>query len=831
MQVSYRWLRELLPGINRDPDQIADLLNGVGLAVDGIDRQGQALEAIVLAKVTKIEPHPERSGLRLVTVSTGKGEQTVVCGAQNVPDPGGLVVLAGIGVTLPGAGFTLTARKIGGVTSEGMLCSESELGLAEESEGILTYPAGSYEAGTPFIEALPEANDTIFEIDVTPNRPDALGHVGVARDLGALLGLKLELPGPGSPARDASTKLKSLITIENRDPERCPHYGAAAVRGVNIKPSPDWMRWRLHRLGIRPISNVVDITNWMLLEFGQPMHAFDLATVRDKKIVIRRAEAGEKFTTLDGVARTLDADDLVICDGGGPTALAGVMGGADSEISESTKDVLLECAYFTPSGVRRTARRHGMHTESSHRFERGTDYGDIELVLKRTQTLLSELADAKAVPGLIHLTGEARELPSIELRSQRLDQLLGVSVPFRDATRTLQRLGFDIEFVRDLPEGQVASVRGATWRPDVSIEADLIEEVARMRGLDNIPTVLPAIEPQTPRTAGRLERETADTAVALGLSEALCYAFVSRAELAAVRAPEPAVTLDNPLSEERSVLRTSLLPGLLESLRRARRRGERSVQLFNIGAIFLPPNHHARELESRPYLPGDRGVLPEERLCFTAVLAGPRAGYLQLKPEEVDVFDAKGVAQEMVERLTNRAAQVRLADDPRGLPHLHPRGASSIFAGDVRVGSLGPLHPDIVEALDLDGTAQIVELDLEAIETVGKAVPRYRPIPKLPAITRDLSLVVSDEVPSADVVCAITEAAGELCESVELAAEFRGGSVPEGHRSLTYRVVYRDPKAATDVDGARTLTDKEIDKLQAEVLLAAQRRVGATLRG
>ncbi len=831
MRVSYRWLCELLPTLDREPTEVAELLSGVGLAVDAISQQGDALRSVIIAEVKSFAPHPERSTLRLVTIVTGKGtEQTVVCGASNVPHAGGLVVLAGLGVTLPGTGITLTSRAIGGVTSEGMLCSEKELGLAEESQGILTFPAGTFAAGTPLVEALPEADDAIFEIDVTPNRPDALGHLGVARDLAALLGIQLKTPGPGSPPQD-TTAIKDLVSVQNDAPDKCPHYGAGAVRGLTIAPSPAWMRWRLHRLGIRPISNVVDITNWLLLEFGQPMHAFDLAKVRGGSIVIRNAKPSEPLTTLDGVKRTLDGDDLVICDGEGPTALAGVMGGFESEIHDRTKDVLLECAYFTPRGIRRSARRHGMHTESSHRFERGTDFGDIQLVLQRAQALLCEHAGGKAVRGIIHLEGTPTPLPSIELRGARLDQLLGVGVPFKEATRTLQRLGFDIEFLRDTPDGPVARVRGASFRPDVKIEADLIEEVARIRGLDNIPTVLPRIEPQRPRTSGQLERNVAQTAVNLGLSEALTYAFVSPKDLQAIGAPESVVTLDNPLSEERSVLRTSLLPGLLEALRRARRRGERNVRLFSIGSLFLPPNARVPEAPARPRQRADGAALPEERPYFAAVLAGTQTEYLTLKATEVDVYDAKGLALELVERLTRQSAVVRYVGATERAPHIHPRGSSEIFVGDVCVGRLGPLHPDVVDRLDLDGGAQVVELDLVAVESLGSRVPRYRPIPKLPAITRDLSLVVSDDVPAAKVAEAIRETAGPLCESIELAAEFRGGSVPEGHRSLTYRVVYRDPKAATDVDNARTLTDKEVDELQTRVLKTARERVGATLRG
>jgi phenylalanyl-tRNA synthetase beta chain len=555
-------------------------------------RVGTGLSRVVVAEVVNVEPHPRRPNLTLVTVRSGgsSGDERVVCGAPNVPGPGGLVVRAGPGVVLPALGAALEAKEIGGVLSAGMLCSEAELGLSEDAAGILVLPPGYAAPGTALLDAEPRATDTILELDVTPNRGDALGHVGVAREVAALFGLPFAYPEPGRPAKTADATLESLITVQNEDTERCPHYGAAAVLGVTIAPSPAWLRWRLHALGIRAISNVVDITNLLLLEAGQPLHAFDLDRVRGQKIVVRRARSGEPFATLDGVARNLDPDDLVICDAEGPSALAGVMGGLDSEIRESTCRVLLECAYFTPRAVRRTARRHGLHTESSHRFERGVDWAAIPRVLERAKVLLTELAGGAAVPGAVHAAGPAPALPRVTLRSRRIDALLGAPVPFDEATASLERLGLRIvERQQDSEHGPIAIVEGTSWRPDIEREVDLIEEVARLRGLDALPTVLPPIRPQPPRPTGKLERDVSREAVSLGLYETLAYAFVSPDDLQAVHAPAPCVVLQNPLSEERSVMRTSLLPGLLEALRRARRRGERSVRLFSVGPRFLPP--------------------------------------------------------------------------------------------------------------------------------------------------------------------------------------------------------------------------------------------------
>lgn len=851
MLVSYRWLCELLPQLRREPEEVADALSAVGLAVDGVADFGSMLRPLVIAEVLQLEPHPERSGLQLVTVRTCAEETqavqhslppqlqsptdaipaqvTVVCGAKNVPAPGGLVVLAYSGVKLPGVDFVLTRREIGGVFSEGMLCSESELGLADSSAGLFTFQPGFCEPGTRFIDAYPEARDVIFELDVTPNRPDALGHVGIARDLAAFFEVEFKLPECPEVA-EGGPSAGELVQVVNEAPERCPRYSAACVSDVRVKPSPDWMRHRLHRLGIRPISNLVDVTNWVLLEFGQPLHAFDASLVRDSKIVIRTARAGEVLQTLDGQERELQEDDLVIADGVGPTALAGVMGGAQSEVTETTRQILLECAHFEPRGIRRAARRHGMHTESSHRFERGTDHGQVEFVLNYARALLCQLGEGRAAPGCVRADGVVPEIPSIEFRSEQMDRLLGVDVPFKEATRILVRLGFEVEYVRDMKEGPVALIRGASHRPDVKIEADLIEEVARIRGLDNIPTVLPAIPPQERRSSGKLERDSARIAVELGLSEALTYAFVSHQELEAVQAPYPVVSLSNPLNEDRSVLRTSLLPGLLEALKRARRRGERRVQLFSVGAIFLSPETTEPASVARPRQVEDRGRLPIERPCFAALLAGPRAEHLALKPNEVDIYDAKAVALEFVERMTGRTARLERAVNLPHSGHLHPRGAAAIFVDDALVGKMGPLHPDVDARLDLDGPAYVVEIELSALETLGKRVPRYVPIPKVPSNTRDLSLLLRDDLPAAEVIRAIREAAGEICESVEVVSEFRGGSVPEGHRSLTFRAVYRDPLARQKAEQARTLTDKEVDAVMAQVVETTQRVFGASLR-
>lgn len=822
MRVSLSWLHELVPGLPEDPAEVASALLGLGLEVEGVHAFGAGLEPVRVAQVVNTAPHPSRDRLRLVAVRREQGRvQTVVCGATNVPDPGGLVVLAPLGTHLGAVGITLEPREIGGVTSEGMLCSEKELGLAAEAEGILTFEPGAFAPGTPLYEALPCARDTVFELGITPNRPDALGHLGVARDLAARFGLELVPPAPQLLPVDAA-KLAAHVSVENRAPELCPRYGAAVVQGVRVGPSPAWLRYRLHSLGIRPISNVVDVTNLILLEYGNPMHAFDLGRVRGNRIIVRAAESKEPMTTLDGAKHELVASDLVIADAAAPSALGGIMGGQDSEIRPATETVLLECAYFEPTAIRKTARRLGLQTDSSYRFERGVDFAAVPSVLSRAAALLAELASGRPIPAMSMSDGELPELREILLRSARLDALLGMPVDFERAKSLLVALGF--EKLRD-GAGE-ATFRAASFRPDVTLEADLIEEVARTIGLDALPTELPPMVGSEPVRVGKIERECRRAAVELGLFEAVNYSFVSRRSLALVGAPQPVVVLRNPFSEEREVMTTSLLPGLLDAALRAQRHGEPSVALFTVGSVFLSalaslPDEAVQRMQPRDA--EDLGRLPEERATFALVMLGDRPAYLH-KPEPFDVYDAKGVAFEIVRRLTGQVPTLAPSTDEV----LHPRSRALLLLGERVVGRFGTLHPDTCDALGFALVPCLAELDLVALEQVGRARARYAPVPRLPAITRDLALEAPDGLEVAALEEAIASAAGDLCESVRLFDVFRpaGGK----NRSLAFRVVYRDPNATTDPDRARTLTDKEVEAVQTRVLSRVT-ELGALLRG
>ncbi|MCA9584227.1 MAG: phenylalanine--tRNA ligase subunit beta [Myxococcales bacterium] len=813
MKASCNWLRELLPALTHDATEIARLLTGAGLEVEGMTEVGAAATVCVVAKVESVRPHPTKSGLRLVTVDRGGASQEVVCGAPNVPEPGGLVVLAPLGAHLPAAGLTVGKRAIGGVESEGMLCSESELGLGDDHDGIIVLPAGFAEPGTTLAAAEPNAHDWVLEIGLTPNRPDGLGHLGLARDLATVLGVAFSPKAPALPPAQGPD-VASLVTIEVADAERCPHYGASAVVDVKVGPSPLSVRWRLQALGVRSISNVVDVTNLVMLECAHPMHGFDLARVRGAKIVVRRAAAGERLTTLDGVERELTDDDLLICDGQGGVALAGVMGGASSEIQADTTRVLFECAWFDPRGVRRASRRHGLHTESSHRFERGVDTDDVAWALDRACELTLALAGGKLAKGRLHVQGGAvsaepspTQRPAIALRHARVESLLGLEIPWADALGILERLG-----CRVVERGEArASVVPPTHRPDLHREIDLVEEIVRIHGIDRVPAIIPAIHGSRD-VGGReaLARRARAACVALGLSEAITFGFTREQSLTALRAPAPFVRVKNPLAEHHSVMRTSLLPGLLEVVGRARRHGVRDVRVFTVGPVFLDPGARG----------GPDAALPDERLCLAVVLAGDRPGYLE-RPRPLDVWDATGTASAIVRSLASSSATVVPAPGDAAPAHLHPRGAAFIELGGVRVGRAGPLHPDVVDALELDGPALVVELELAPIADAAR-VPTYAPIPKYPASTRDMAVVVEDAVRAGEVEAAVRASAGPFAEAVELFDRFAGGAVPEGHTSLAFRVVYR----AAD----RTLTDAEVEAAHANVVREVEGRFGARLR-
>ena len=826
MLTSFRWLQELCP-IETDVHEVAHRITQAGLEVEAIEEKGANLSGVVIAEVRTKAPHPKHDKLTLVTVFDGEAEHEVVCGAPNVPEPGGRVLFARPGAILPN-GLEIEPRKIGGVESSGMICSEAELEIGTDAEGIFTVDGeNSALPGDDVADAL-GLHDFILDIGLTPNRPDCLGHVGIAREIGLLFGKPCEPRKAAGPRRtfatgasfqadQPTTDLVPLwdeesepvdaptlpsVSVEIANGDRCPRYGAALVSGVKVAPSPFWLRYRLHNLGLRALSNVVDATNLILLEWGHPIHAFDLSRLRGSKVVVRLATEDETMATLDEVERTFTSDDLLICDGEGPVAVAGVMGGADSEIRDDTKDILIECAYFDPRSIRRTSRRLGLHTDSSHRFERGLDPEAVPRVLASAASLIAELGNGAAATTAIDRVAVAHSPKSISFRPARAAQLLGTPIEADDSQRILEAVGCRIME----HAGPSFTIEAPSWRPDLGREVDLIEEVARVRGYDEIPTAVPRVHPSESGTPELLRFISAlrTAAVTAGLYEALNYAFLSVEDLQKARVSTDVVALANPLSEERSVMRTSLMPGLAGAATRAQRHGATEVRLFELARTFHPSDD----------------VLPREDTILALVLAGDRPGWIG-GDRPFDFYDGKGAVEAILDRVIGQEPDVAQGEVPASM---HPKRSAVISLASRPIGFIGEIHPEVCDALELHGRVVYAEIDVAVLHAVSEELgpPQAHELPKFPAVTRDIAMLVREEFTAGEIASALSQASGGLAQSVYLFDLYRGDQIPEGHRSLAFRVTYRAPEG--------TLTDKRVDKVHAKVAELARDRFQATIR-
>lgn len=810
MRASVRWLAEL-SGVDVGGAEMAERLTRAGIEVERVHVRGR-LENIVIAYVRAVRPHPARQRLSVVEVYDGTSSHTVVCGAPNVPPPGGRVVLARPGARLP-SGLVIEVRDIGGVRSEGMLCSESELDLGPDADGIIVIGGvGGPNPGTAASDAL-WVETEVLELSVTPNRPDALGHVGLARELAVAFGVPFRPPRPEPPppceALPAEDGRHWHVRIEA--PERCARYAAALVPNVRVGPSVDWLRYRLHALGMRPISNVVDATNLVLLEWGHPIHAFDADRLEGDGVVVRRARPGESLVTLDGVQRTLCDDDLVIADGARPVALAGVMGGQDSGVTASTRHVLLEVAWFDPRSIRRTARRHALHTEASHRFERGVDRTAVPVVLARALERLTAMASGRPVPSWIDAHPRPEPSRRIVLRPSRARRLLGLDLDTGGMRDRLEALGCTVQPAPVTAEEERLEVTAPGWRPDLQREVDLVEELARVEGYDRIPSSVPAVRPSAlgspPRV--RVERRLLEAAAGVGLLEAIHLSFVSRRDLERCRLAVPAVELANPLGEEQSLLRPSLLPGLVGAAARAARRQVESVAFFELGRTFRPA--------------AERSGAPVERAILALLLHGRRGAWIG-PGDPVDFHDAAGRLQAIVETAVGARLELRLAEDAEHeVPFLHPRRAAGAWLDGSRVGWAGELHPDLLREWEL-GAAAYAELDVEELVRWAerRGTSRATIPPRTPAVRRDVALLVAESVQAGQLARALREAAGPLCESVEPFDLFRDERMGADRKSLAFRLTYRHPE--------QTLTDLEVDAVHARAVQAVVQAYGAVVR-
>lgn len=815
MRVPVKWLREFVP-FTIEVEELAGRLTMAGLEVESVEQLGRDLAGVVVGKTLAVEPHPNAGHLKVARVDIGRQHLSIVCGAHNVA-PGQNVPVALPGSRLP-MGLKVSETPIRGVVSQGMICSAFELGLDDKENreaGILVLD-GAVRPGQDLIEAL-DLDEVVLELGLTPNYASHCQSIlGVAREVAALTGDHLRLP---DLKVEEDGDIEGRVRIIIQEPELCPRYTARMMTDLRIGPSPVWMQVRLRAVGLRPINNVVDVTNYVMIELGQPTHAFDYDLLEERTILVRRAREGEKIVTLDEVERTLSENDLVIADPARAVGIAGIMGAHNTEISEATRTLLLESANFNPQGILRTSRRMGLRTEASNRFEKGADPEGTARATDRIMQLLAGMGAGRVLRGRVDEYPNPQRRRKIMARPGRINRLIGTDLTAGEMASLLKRYGLKIDTEANEPEvsGEKEMrliVEVPSWRPDLELEVDLAEEVARLYGYENIPTTMPfgvmTSAGASPRD--RLFRRIRTLLAGAGLTEVIMPSFTNPRVHAKSRVPIEGgvdlVPLANPMSEEHSHLRASLIPPMLETLAYNISRKNENLALFELGKVYRPHQVPLRELPDELWtlVGGSLGeVVPR-----TWAGPGRPAGF----------FFMKGILEDLLVRLGISTYEFRRSQHPT----LHPGRTASILLGsdEEQVGVLGDLHPEVAEAFDLPGRACIFELDCGVLETHVQPIEVEGGVPRFPAVTRDLSLIVSKEVEAREVEGIIQKAAGDLLEEVTLFDVYEGRPVPSGKRSLAYSLVYRSRE--------RTLKDAEVDEVHGRVRRALIQRVDAELR-
>jgi phenylalanyl-tRNA synthetase beta chain len=804
MRISLKWLGDYVD-IKLAPKELAERLTMSGLEVKGIQTIGGTWDNVVIGEVVALNPHPNADRLKLATVDLGTEQVTTVCGAPNI-SLGQKVTFAHIGARLidphTGEAIVLKPAKIRGVASEGMVCSEKELGISDSHEGILVLPS-EVSIGTPLSTYL---GDVIFDLDVTPNRPDCLSVIGVAREISALTGEPLCLSSINYEELEDS--IGSFASVDIAEPDLCPRYCASLITGIKIVPSPSWLQQRLNSCGMRPINNVVDVTNYVMLEYGQPLHAFDYHKLKGKQIIVRRAGSGETITTIDGVERTLNPDILVIADKEEAVAVAGIMGGLDSEVTDKTDTIFLESANFNQATIRRGCGHLQFQSEASIRFDKGLNSDLPLLPLKRATQLLLELAGGRAAKGIIDVyPGKSKPKP-ILLNAREVERLSGLKVNTGEILKVLKALGFECQ---ESGPGSQISVSVPYWRSDVKCSADLVEEVVRIIGYEKIPITrlsspLPQQKSKLSPSAqqSNLKEKLRNILAGFGFQEIITYSLVSLEKLQRlspkIELKIPPLKVANPMTKEQEYLRTSLRTGLLSTLSHNQKFEQAGIRLFEIGKVFLP-----------------RGKdLPEEKEMLCAMLSGPRAELSwQADKETLDFFDAKGVVENLLKQLGLKASFNASADGML----FQGRGAD-IIVEDEKVGIVGDVHPKVAQAFELSDAVCLIEIDLEKLLTKITGIKEYQPIPRLPSVTRDIALVVDEQVSYRRVEETIQ--GFPLVTKVTLFDLYRGNQIPKGKKSFAIRIIYQSPK--------HTLTDEEVDQTQEQMLAKLYQELGVILR-
>jgi phenylalanyl-tRNA synthetase beta chain len=787
VRVPVSWLREFCP-VKLSAEDLADLLTSRGLHLERLLRPWEALSGVLIARVAEVRDHPNADKLCVATLESGSGTREVVVGVRNM-GPGDLVPYAAPGATLPGFDGKLERRELRGVTSDGMLCSPSELGIAGDHTGILILQGG--EPGEDLKDSL-GLDETVIDIEVVPNRPDLMSVYGVAREAAAATGE--ELAPPDSSVEEVLERADEAATVVVNDTERCPRYLARVIRGITVRPSPVRSQIRLTAAGMRPVSNVVDATNYAMLELGQPMHPFDLKLLAGPGIEVRTAKDGEKLTTIDGVERSLTKEDLLITDLERAIAVAGVMGGGDTEVTRETSDVLLESAYFQPVSVLRTARRLGLRTEASIRFERGADPEAIPGAAARAAALIAEWSGGEVLSGAVDV-GSAPDRRSVSVRPARASQLIGVELTASEVREALGRLRLPAS---EEDDQVVVEVPG--HRVDLEREVDLIEEVARITGYENVPSTLPGV-----RQAGglsreqRLRRRITDLLSGAGLLETRALSLVPETDAELIPASRP-IRIANPVSEEDASLRASLLPGLLRSARRNVSMGRTSLRLFEAGRTFTG---------------GEPDPLEEERVA--TFFMGPASEGWPAEAREQDFLDAKGLLELLLGALGVDWAVGGTASRP-----WHPGRSFQVIVDGEALGECGEFHPLVAESFDLPSSAAGFELRVDPLPSAAGDSVDYREVSRFPLVRRDVAFLVATDVGAGSVQDALVHAAGELLDRAILFDVFQGAPLPEGRKSLAFALDLRAPD--------RTLTDQEADQVVRAIESRLKADFGAELR-
>jgi phenylalanyl-tRNA synthetase beta chain len=809
MLIPLSWLQKYVP-VTVSPQKLAERLTMAGTEIEGIEQTGSewGKDKVLVGHVLSVEQHPNADRLKLPTLDLGNGETaTVVCGGPNLA-VGQKIAFAREGAILlsnrSGKVEPLKSSKIRGVLSAGMVCSRMELGLGEDHDGILVLDDDAV-VGTPLVDYL---GDAVLDADVTPNRPDCLSMLGIAREVAAITGETSTEPDPSFP--EDGPPITESVTVELADPELCQRYTAGLVTGITVGPSPEWLQKALSAAGLRPINNIVDVTNYVMLEYGQPLHAFDFDTLKDGKVVVRQARGGETLAALDDQTHKLRSPMLVIADSTDVIALAGVIGGVPTSVTDATKNILLESASFDRINTYRTRKAIGDGTDASYRFERGVRPALAPKALRRAIGLILEVAGGTAANGIVDVYPEPEPEQTLSLSGNRMRQVLGVELSMDDAVRTLGSLGFD-RTDGDNSAAEEALLKIPYWRSDVTIEDDLIEEVARTIGYDSIPTTMMAtpIPHHDPQPQRVLRERVRDALAASGMTEVITYPLTDREtlELVGGLSEEPPIEIANPMNSEERLLRTSLRGAVLRALGDNRRVSQTAgLRLFEIGSVFLPKE----EARGRD--------LPDEKERIVGVVSGPRNSASWLASDDkMDFFDAKGVLESIFAQIGVSETYESSTD-----PAMHPGKTASLMCSGVEIGIIGEVHPQVLGKFDLEGhPVAMFEIDLESLVTaVGRTRDGYAAVSKFPESERDLALLVDADVQSSRIQQIIRR--HKLVIASTPFDVYSGDGVPEGKMSIAYRITFQSDRS--------TLTTELVDKAQGDILRQLQRQLGAELR-